>query len=399
MKKYSILLISLLLPISMVAQDRQIPLGKTSGFLETTQCIIKYLPDGQSILAAFDYNIKHISLQTGKTLRTWWTDYPIWDMALSPDGRRFAVACSSHSGNATGRISIWNLSSTKVVMQLRSLKNMGFIGRIAFSPDGQYLAGAGDPEDLIVWKLSTGETIAVPGQKWGNMTSLIFHPTENILVVGNLYRVLPVQTQLFPDARAFFYDLETMKMTRDFPLWALPPQAGSGGINTDDVPEKSPGYFEWEKYTLIDYYSGNYSPHSVSFSPKARFLLAAGREVSVYNADTGEKLLTYTQGGSTHYYGAFHPFLKNVMVSSQHGFEWYDGVKGTLLASYPVSKSPGFYPLLFDFSPDGKSFIHAEYDRGPEETLIIAVIRDLKAGPEAKTPSPLPQKEERDAGR
>ncbi len=374
------IIVILLLCITLFSQGftrEKILIGQSEGFTEYTQARILYLPDGKHLLCGIDYSVKLIRIRDGKKLRTWYLDYPLWALAISPDGKTFATTCSSQSGNATAKIQIWDMESSKSIQRLEAVKGLGYISCLEYSPDGRYLAGAGDPATVLVWNVKTAVKKELSGATYGNIPSLDWSPDGTYLAAGNLHRELPVVTQLFPDAKAYIWTVNDENMTGLISLWPLPQKAGEGGVDTRDVPTENPGYFEWEVYTLIDYYSENYAPQSLKYSSKGRFLLAAGREVSAYNAQTGEKLLTYTSGESTHYLADWHPTRKNILISGMKAFEWRDGVKGTLLKSYPSINHPGFYPLSFTFSPDGATFVHAEYDRQTEKTLVYAVIEEL----------------------
>jgi WD40 repeat protein len=63
----------------------------------------------------------------------------IVDVALSPDGRTLAVSSAAHAGNVAERVDLWDLP----LERLRGWVPQPFVGRLAWSPDGQLLAVLG----------------------------------------------------------------------------------------------------------------------------------------------------------------------------------------------------------------------------------------------------------------
>jgi len=79
------------------------------------------------------------------------------DVAWSPDGLTLAAAMPG-TGNDPGAVQWWNMVNGT---RLRTFDQIN-INRLAFSPDGQFLAAAGR-EMIMVWRLSDGsELINIP---------------------------------------------------------------------------------------------------------------------------------------------------------------------------------------------------------------------------------------------
>src|SRR5262249_37222747 len=125
-----------------------------------------------------------IDVATGKQLRTLVGHRSaVRATSFSPDGRYLATA-----GDDQG-ICLWDLSTGK---QVRSLKNQsGTVQCIRFSPDGRSLASAGGIDRLgnrkptvYVWELATGQMRCHLVGHQDLVNSLVFTPNGRLLVSG-----------------------------------------------------------------------------------------------------------------------------------------------------------------------------------------------------------------------
>lgn len=101
---------------------------------------------------------------------------------FSPDGRNLALA-----PQGDGDIILWNLEqSTKGTT---SLKNEHPILGLAFSPDGQYLAGGDDRENasITVWDLGTGMRTLRFRWPHGPLKSVMFSPDGTSLATASCF--------------------------------------------------------------------------------------------------------------------------------------------------------------------------------------------------------------------
>jgi WD40 repeat protein len=92
--------------------------------------------------------------------------YPVWTAAFSPTGRDLAL------GTANVGVLLWDLAQG----QFRKRLNTGApVRAVAFSPDGQLLAGAAD-QQVHVWDAQSGTPVATFRGHRNRVTSLAFGP-------------------------------------------------------------------------------------------------------------------------------------------------------------------------------------------------------------------------------
>jgi WD40 repeat protein len=90
----------------------------------------------------------------------------LYDVAASPDGRHFAVACQDRTvrayefrtGRETGRFE----------------GHAAIVRRVAFSPDGRRLAAGADDGSVRIWEAATGAEVCASGAPGGRISALAF---------------------------------------------------------------------------------------------------------------------------------------------------------------------------------------------------------------------------------
>ncbi len=89
-------------------------------------------------------------------------------VAFSPDGRWLAAGCD----DAT--IRVWDLAARRPARVLSG--HSGPVLDVAFSPDGRRLASASDDRSVKLWDATTGATIATLSSHTGQVSSIAFSP-------------------------------------------------------------------------------------------------------------------------------------------------------------------------------------------------------------------------------
>jgi WD40 repeat protein/serine/threonine protein kinase len=120
---------------------------------------VNFSPDGARLLGVSSSGtLKLFDAATGRELLTKRLgDFGIQSIRWSPDGKRLAVAGYA-SRYRTGEIQILELDSGRQITP--PLKGHSALVRmVAFSPDGQRLAGGGIDKTVKIWDLTTGQEI------------------------------------------------------------------------------------------------------------------------------------------------------------------------------------------------------------------------------------------------
>ncbi len=153
-------------------------------------------PDGETLVsgsaggeedASISGSSKHNSkinvwnLRTGKLRYTLSTRYPVWSVAISPDGQTLVTSTTNVSpvaqlepereGSDRGNIQIWNLRTGELLRTLPKSADDGMF--IAISPDGQTLA-SGANEAIKLWNVRTGKLIRTLEAQSSGVNSVVF---------------------------------------------------------------------------------------------------------------------------------------------------------------------------------------------------------------------------------
>src|SRR5262249_11046098 len=136
--------------------------------------------------------------ETGKNVRSFKVkaevEYGEWasagDVAFGPDGNQVAAPVTAGSRSApaglliddTGAsVRVWDLQTGKATQPVKGLKTS--VGQVTFSPDGKWLATAGNDKVVRIWDEETGkELAALPGPD--QVTVVAYSPDGKSIAAG-----------------------------------------------------------------------------------------------------------------------------------------------------------------------------------------------------------------------
>jgi len=236
------------------------------------------------------------------------------DVVFSPDGTRVATA------SLDGTAKIWDAVTGKELLTLNPgemrAEAGGKLYGIAFSPNGRQVATAGEAGLVIIWDARTGEILLnLPaGDEIITIFRLTFSPDGKRLATAGA------------DGTVRVWDLDTVQVLLTLAVeLALPPDV-LARVNLQDV----------------------------AFSPDGKRLATVGSDktAQIWDALTGEKLLTLTGHKETIFALTFSPDGKRLATSSYDATtKVWDSKSGAELLTVSGNTSRNFGVA---FSPDGK---------------------------------------------
>jgi WD40 repeat protein len=139
----------------------------------TPVCSVAFSPDGKRLAASQRYGTSRVwdaatgdliaCFRHGKTL----SSHP--GVAFSPDGQLVA----SPAGGSPPTVKLWNANTGEEIITLTADDFLPT--KVAFSPDGKFIASAGSGPDIKVWELKGGrEFLTLQGHDMGIITCVAF---------------------------------------------------------------------------------------------------------------------------------------------------------------------------------------------------------------------------------
>jgi len=186
---------------------------------------------------------------------------------IGKDSTGFAVNCFALAnqgivavGSEDGKIRLWSLAESRVVRSLNATKG-GYIGSIAFSPDGKWLAFHADDQPVRIWDLESEAELARSHEEFSFVDHIRFSPNGSLVGLAN------------DESTAFVWNPASGKMKKlDQPAtaFAFSPDGKTLalGLNTLQLVEVASGR-RIQEFGKLD---GRAS--SIAFSPTGTHILA-----------------------------------------------------------------------------------------------------------------------------
>lgn len=249
-------------------------------------------------------NALHRSVLASHATRTFQAhDAPVWFIAFSPDGKRFATASQD------GTVKIWDTTTAKALMTLQAFSSTngekGGVNCVVFSHDGRLLATGSDDAKVRLWNAATGQLIRTMDGHTDWVARVSFSPDDTRLGSGS------------GDKTARIWDVATGRELMNL-------QGHSDLIG------------------------------SIDFSPDNRRISTGSTDgtIVIWDGSTGQKLLTIKDDG----FGIFSPDGKNVATFNHV----WDATTGQQVMSFS-----GHTNAIYDeaYSPDGTRLATVSRDR------------------------------------
>jgi WD40 repeat protein len=151
---------------------------------------LAFAPDG-TLITINGENLTLWNVESGSVRQTLTNPAPLAYLALSPDGRRLAVA------DRAGDLRIWELDSGTQVDELTGW-HTGAVSAVAFNPESdRVIAGGstmfGSAGRLNLWDVTTRQTLKSLAAENGAVQSLAVSPDGQIIAVGTEAGVLELR--------------------------------------------------------------------------------------------------------------------------------------------------------------------------------------------------------------
>ncbi|MBV8886616.1 MAG: WD40 repeat domain-containing protein [Chroococcidiopsidaceae cyanobacterium CP_BM_RX_35] len=242
-------------------------------------------------------------------------------IVTSPDGQ---ILASSHGK----KIQLWNLRTGKSLALLAG--HSGWVSAIAFSPDSKTLASGSLDRTIRLWNLDTRKLLSTFVA--GRMTDLAFSPDGQMLAGSSRYRLwLDGQPG---SSGVQLWDLKTGQQLR--PLGSVPLTALAFSPNGQVLATGGSDTQLWDLTTrrlLYTLNSGRVT--NLAFSPDGQILVSGSSKIKVWQVSTGELIYTLKSGSSDL---ALSPDGQTLAVSSGGIVELWKVETGKLLGALQGSK-------------------------------------------------------------
>ena len=327
---------------------------------------IAYSPDGTRLAVASSIGIwlyetqtyKEVALLTGHTEEA-------TSIAFSPDGRTVASGATWRDTTTLDRqnvVILWDIVTGKRVQTFTGHKLS--IERIAFSPDGQTLAGGGEGNTVRLWDVPTGASKLTLRGDGDGILGIAFSPDGHTLVVSNY---VPIHNGIPQGETIRLWDAVTGARkgtftghTENVSSVAFSPEGRTLASGSRDATIRLWDTITGEHKTTLTGHTG--SVFSVAFSPDGRTLASGSRDetIRLWDTITGEHKTTLTGHTGSVYSVAFSPDGRTLASGSRdETIRLWDAITGehkTTLTRHTDS----VYSVAF--SPDGRTLASGSGD-------------------------------------
>lgn len=273
----------------------------------------------------------------------------VHDAALSPDGKKFAVACKD------GKVRIWDATTEQGVLTFRGHGNAS-VKNLVFSHDGQRIAQCWGGGTVVVWERSTGRVLLKrerPNNAWNGPVSVALDATGTRLATSKDKEVVvwsvPEGSELLR-----LHDDEAIVV-------AFSPdgsQLASGGVGkTIKVWNIPNGKLQQQ----LDNHSAFVI--SLAFGPDGRWLASTSHDhtARIWNLASGKEQSVFRGHNAVVKKVAFAPDGEHVATGDGKGdtliWEWRTGTEKAMLRGHPLEIT------ALAWSPDGQRLASASDDK------------------------------------
>ena len=335
--------------------------------------IVEYSPDGKQIaMGCGSGMIKIVDTETEKeTILTegkGWERSLVVSLAFSPDGKRLV------SGGYDRIVRVWDTNTGKELTTLTG--HPAPINHVVFSPDGQRIASTAYGGQSRIWDPSEDrESKVLKGGHTALVRDVVFTPDGKRLISASMDKTIKV------------WDVSTAKEITTLSghegvVWsvAISPDGRHIVSGSRDKTIRTWDIDSGEQVKKITGHDGDV--FSVVFSPDGKRIASVGSDVRVWDAKTGEEVMTLPMGGTVI---AYSPDGRRIVSGSSRVVKIWDATTGKELRILSGHKNT---VRSISFTPNGKRIITGGYDAtvriwdaetGDELTVLYGHNRNVEA--------------------
>ena len=154
---------------------------------------LAFSPSG-NLLAVVNGNMVRLrEVETERIVGSFRGDYPLYDVAFSPDGQWLVATTNENSILAWPVDQAYRTGNDNYPVPILLYEHRGQSGthralvwQVVFSPDGRFMMSAGGDTDFVVWDFDQKKLVEKVSGHQGAVTSLAFHPNGKLLASGSL---------------------------------------------------------------------------------------------------------------------------------------------------------------------------------------------------------------------